>query len=78
MLTCTCWRLLLIIFSMMVVRIYSYQDKGVGLKKTKPTHSYQECALPTELCGSPTFYNGGGRIRTHVARTGGRFTVCSD
>jgi hypothetical protein len=41
-------------------------------------HSYQECALPTELCGPPALYNGGGRIRTHVARTGGRFTVCSD
>ncbi len=24
------------------------------------------------------FINGGGRIRTHAARKGGRFTVCSD
>jgi hypothetical protein len=40
--------------------------------------SYQEPALPVELCGSPVLYGGGGRIRTHVARQGGRFTVCSD
>ena len=40
--------------------------------------SYQERALPTELCGPAVIYGGGGRIRTHVARQGGRFTVCSD
>ncbi len=40
--------------------------------------SYQERALPTELCGPPALYNGGGRIRTYAALTGGRFTVCSD
>ena len=40
--------------------------------------SYQEYALPAELCGSPTLYTGGGRIRTYAALTGGRFTVCSD
>ena len=40
--------------------------------------SYQERALPTELCGPPALYSGGGRIRTYAALTGGRFTVCSD
>ena len=40
--------------------------------------SYQERALPAELCGPPALYNGGGRIRTYAALTGGRFTVCSD
>jgi hypothetical protein len=40
--------------------------------------SYQEHALRTELSGLAVLYGGGGRIRTHVARQGGRFTVCSD
>ena len=40
--------------------------------------SYQERALPAELCGPPSPYSGGGRIRTYAALTGGRFTVCSD
>jgi hypothetical protein len=40
--------------------------------------SYQERALPTELCGPSSLHSGGGRIRTYVAHTGGRFTVCSD
>ena len=40
--------------------------------------SYQERALPTELCGPPLLDSGGSRIRTYVARMGGRFTVCSD
>ena len=42
------------------------------------SRSYQERALPTELCGPPALYSGGGRIRTYAALTGGRFTVCSD
>jgi hypothetical protein len=40
--------------------------------------SYQEPALPVELCGPPVLCGGGGRIRTYAARQGGRFTVCSD
>jgi hypothetical protein len=38
----------------MAVRVDSYQDKGVGFKKTSPPRSYQERALPTELCGPLT------------------------
>ncbi len=40
--------------------------------------SCQVSTLPAELYGPPALSSGGGRIRTHVARTGGRFTVCSD
>ena len=40
--------------------------------------SHREHDLLIELCELPVFYGGGGRIRTHVARQGGRFTVCSD
>jgi hypothetical protein len=42
------------------------------------TYSDQERVLPAEIYGLSVPYGGGGRIRTHVARQGGRFTVCSD
>jgi hypothetical protein len=41
-------------------------------------YSDRERALPAEPYGSPALCNGGGRIRTYAALTGGRFTVCSD
>ena len=40
--------------------------------------SCQESTLPSQRYEPSVLCGGGGRIRTHVARQGGRFTVCSD